>query len=107
MVAKLVEIIRRVRPHVVITFEPFGGYGHPDHIAIHNHTVAAFKIAADPGEYQGLGEPWQAERLFYTVIPRAFFERMRQEIEKLGDDTTGSMIQNRIYVVGRTVRSTL
>jgi LmbE family N-acetylglucosaminyl deacetylase len=38
---------------------------------------------------RGLGEPWQAERLFYTVIPRAFFERMRQEMEKLGDDTTG------------------
>lgn len=89
VVAKLVEVIRRVKPHVVITFEPFGGYGHPDHIAIHNHTVAAFKIAADTGEYQGLGEPWQPERLFYTVIPRAFFERMRQEMEKLGDDTTG------------------
>ncbi len=47
VVRQLVAIIRRLRPEVVVTFEPNGGYGHPDHIAIHKHTVAAFQAAAD------------------------------------------------------------
>ena len=42
IVARLVGIIRRVRPDVVVTFDPTGGYGHPDHVAVHNRTVAAF-----------------------------------------------------------------
>src|SRR5512136_839916 len=72
VVRQLVEIIRRVRPEVVVTFEPHGGYGHPDHIAIHNYTVAAFHAAADGARYPDLGAPWQAERLFYTALPRSF-----------------------------------
>ena len=39
--------IRRVRPHVVVTFDPFGAYGHPDHIAISQQTAAAIVRAAD------------------------------------------------------------
>ncbi len=87
VVSRLVEIIRRLRPQVVVTFEPNGGYGHPDHIAIHQHTVAAFHAAADPGQYPRLGEPWQAQRLFYTAIPRSFFLEMRQQLAALGEDT--------------------
>ena len=44
---QVAALIRRLRPHVVITFDPIGGYRHPDHIAIHNATVAAFRIAGD------------------------------------------------------------
>ncbi|MER3515271.1 MAG: GlcNAc-PI de-N-acetylase, partial [Chloroflexota bacterium] len=51
VVERLVGIIRRLRPQVVITFDPYGGYGHPDHIAIHRHTVAAFHAAGDPARY--------------------------------------------------------
>jgi LmbE family N-acetylglucosaminyl deacetylase len=47
VVARLVGHIRRLQPDVVITFDPGGGYGHPDHIAAHRHTVAAFHAAAD------------------------------------------------------------
>src|SRR5262245_28885954 len=49
-IGKLVKIIREVKPQVVITFEPYGGYGHPDHIAISKHTTAAFGAAADPDQ---------------------------------------------------------
>ena len=70
-----------------MTFEPNGGYGHPDHIAIHKHTVAAFQAAADPTRYPELGAPWQAKRLFYTAIPHSFFEDMRQQMTELGLDT--------------------
>jgi len=88
VVPRLVEVIRRVRPQVVVTFEPTGAYGHPDHIAIHRHAVAAFKAAADPGEEPGHGSAWQAGRLFYTAIPRSFFVRMRSEMVARGIDTS-------------------
>jgi LmbE family N-acetylglucosaminyl deacetylase len=88
VVRKLVAVIRRVKPQVVTTFEPNGGYGHPDHIAIHMHTVAAFHAAADPQRYPELGAPWQADRLFYTAIPRSFFLQMRTELQELGEDTS-------------------
>lgn len=86
--ARLVGIIRRLRPQVVVTFEPNGGYGHPDHIAAHRHTVAAFHAAADPALYPDQGAVWQAGRLFYTVIPRFFFRQMRDRLTALGVDTS-------------------
>jgi N-acetyl-1-D-myo-inositol-2-amino-2-deoxy-alpha-D-glucopyranoside deacetylase len=87
VVPRLVGIIRRVRPQVVITFEPNGGYGHPDHIAIHHHTVAAFHAAADAALYPDQGPAWQTARLFYTAFPRSFFLQMRDELAALGEDT--------------------
>jgi N-acetyl-1-D-myo-inositol-2-amino-2-deoxy-alpha-D-glucopyranoside deacetylase len=88
VILELVGIIRRLRPQVVITFEPNGGYGHPDHIAIHRHTVAAFHAAADPARYPEQGPAWEAARLFYTAIPRSFFLRMRDELAAMGQDTS-------------------
>jgi LmbE family N-acetylglucosaminyl deacetylase len=88
VVDRLVAIIRRLRPMVVATFEPYGGYGHPDHIAIHKHTVTAFHAAADPAYQPQLGQAWQAQRLYYTAIPRSFFLEMRQRMQSLGLDTS-------------------
>jgi LmbE family N-acetylglucosaminyl deacetylase len=45
---RIVEVMRRVHPHVIFTFDPYGGYGHPDHIKTHKATLAAFrKVQAD------------------------------------------------------------
>jgi N-acetyl-1-D-myo-inositol-2-amino-2-deoxy-alpha-D-glucopyranoside deacetylase len=71
---------------VVVTFEPHGGYGHPDHIAAHRHAAAAFHAASEPQSYTWHGPIWRAQRLFYTVIPRSFFERMRARMISLGID---------------------
>jgi len=87
VVPRLVGLIRSLQPEVIMTFEPHGGYGHPDHIAIHKHTVTAFHAAADPTCYPELGAPYQAKRLFYTAIPHSFFEDMRQQMIELGLDT--------------------
>lgn len=84
---KLVAIIRRLQPMVIATFEPNGGYGHPDHIAVHRRAVRAFHAAADPGYHPELGAPWQTSRLFYSAIPRSFFIEMRRQMEELGIDT--------------------
>lgn len=86
VVRRLVGHIRRLCPGVVVTFDPTGGYGHPDHIAIHTHTVAAFHAAADASQFPDEGEPWQAERLFFSAIPRSFFAHMRQQMEQVGVD---------------------
>jgi len=87
VVPTLVGIMRRIRPDVVVTFEPNGGYGHPDHIAIHRHTVAAFHAAADASQHPNLGSPHQAKRLFYTAIPTSFFLEMRDLLAAIGEDT--------------------
>jgi LmbE family N-acetylglucosaminyl deacetylase len=88
VIAKLVGIIRRIQPQVVVTFEPNGVYGHPDHIAVHQHTVAAFHAAADPAQYPAQGSAWQAKRLFYTAVPHSFFRTMRDWMQSMGEDTS-------------------
>lgn len=85
---KLTEIVRRIQPQVVVTFEPFGGYGHPDHIAAHLHTTAAFDAAGDPQRYPEAGPAFQPDRLFYAVIPMKFFLEMRAHMEQMGMDTS-------------------
>jgi LmbE family N-acetylglucosaminyl deacetylase len=87
VVAQLVQIIRQLRPHILITFEPYGGYGHPDHIAIHKHTRAAYAAAANPAYKSEPGAPWQTPRLFYGVIMMSFFERMMERMKAFGLDT--------------------
>jgi LmbE family N-acetylglucosaminyl deacetylase len=57
VVHRLVHLMRSLRPQVVVTFDPTGGYGHPDHIAIHRHAVAAFHAAADASFSPHLGAP--------------------------------------------------
>ncbi|WP_131745465.1 N-acetyl-1-D-myo-inositol-2-amino-2-deoxy-alpha-D-glucopyranoside deacetylase [Frankia sp. Cppng1_Ct_nod] len=69
--AALVEIIREVRPQVLITYDENGGYGHPDHIRAHELTVRAFDAAADPSFAPDAGPPWQPVKLYQTVIPRS------------------------------------
>jgi LmbE family N-acetylglucosaminyl deacetylase len=88
VISNLVGIIRRVQPQIIVTFEPNGGYGHPDHIAIHHHTVSAFHAAADPSYNPETGSPWQTKRMFYTAIPRSFFIDMRTRLELRGEDTS-------------------
>ncbi|MCH8109336.1 MAG: PIG-L family deacetylase [Chloroflexi bacterium] len=88
VVSRLVGIIRRLRPQVVVTFDPNGGYGHPDHISIHLHTVAAFHAAGDPARYPDEGAPWLPARLFYSAIPRSAFKEMREHMKSAGIDTS-------------------
>ena len=84
---ELVTIVRSLRPDVVITFEPYGGYGHPDHMAIHRHTVAALDLAADSQYQPQLGEVWTAPRLYFPLLPRAIFREIRRRIAAKGGET--------------------
>jgi mycothiol S-conjugate amidase len=63
----LVEVIRRFRPHVILTYDEDGGYPHPDHVMTHTISVAAFEAAGDPDRYPEAGEPWQPMKLYYHM----------------------------------------
>ncbi|HLY28780.1 MAG TPA: PIG-L family deacetylase [Aggregatilineales bacterium] len=66
-VAKIVSHLRRVRPQVVITFGPDGAYGHTDHIAISQFTMAAALSAADPN-FAAPGDPHRVSKLYHMVL---------------------------------------
>lgn len=104
VVGQLVNIMREVRPAAVITHDPTGGYGHPDHLAVHRHVTQAFALARDATAYpeqptQGPvlspstslridsveGLRARAPRLLYYVcFPRSNFRRMWQQMLDLG-----------------------
>ena len=67
---QLVKIIRLYQPQVIVTFDPFGGYGHPDHIFIHQRTTEAFHAAGDQSRYPEAGRPYQPQKLYWTVCPK-------------------------------------
>jgi mycothiol S-conjugate amidase len=66
--APLVEAVRRFRPHVMTTYDPNGGYPHPDHIKTHQVAVEAFGAAGDPSRYpvEGGAEAWTPSKLYYN-----------------------------------------
>ena len=71
VVGRIVAELRRVRPHVVVTFDPFGAYGHPDHVAICQFTTAAVAAAADPAFHDSGLPPHQVAKLYYLVLTAA------------------------------------
>jgi mycothiol S-conjugate amidase len=67
---QIVKIIRTYQPQVVVTFDPFGGYGHPDHIFIHHRATEAFQAAGDAARYPEAGAPYQPQKLYWSVFPK-------------------------------------
>ncbi len=88
---KLVRIIRRHKPHVILTFDPNGGYGHPDHIKIHQASLIAYFVSGDPRIYpdqiqkEGL-EPWTVSKLYWGAFPRSRFEKYAELAKQAGLD---------------------
>ena len=66
----IVKYIRLLRPQVVLTFDPIGGYRHPDHIAIHRATVKAFSTAGDPLAYPDSLAPYTPQRLYFQTVSK-------------------------------------
>lgn len=84
--AKVVSYIRNLKPQVVITFDPIGGYHHPDHIAIHNATVKAFYAAGDAKQYPHGLPAWQPDFLYFQTMPRAFIRFAVRLFRLIGKD---------------------
>ncbi|KLI04693.1 MULTISPECIES: N-acetyl-1-D-myo-inositol-2-amino-2-deoxy-alpha-D-glucopyranoside deacetylase [Mycolicibacterium] len=70
-VGELVQIIEELRPHVVVTYDPDGGYGHPDHKQAHRVTTAAVAAAG-----------WKVPKFYWTVMAST---AMRAGLQSLGD----------------------
>jgi N-acetyl-1-D-myo-inositol-2-amino-2-deoxy-alpha-D-glucopyranoside deacetylase len=84
-VAALVEVVREVRPQVVITYDENGGYGHPDHIQAHRVAVAAFERAGDPA--YGEGEAWAPAKLYYTAFPKSVLQQGIDLLKEQGHES--------------------
>ena len=82
--AQLVGLIRQLKPDVAITFEPFGWYGHPDHIAVSRWVTEVYPSVGDASAYPEQGEAWQPSRLFHAVIPFSRFGAMIEEAVAAG-----------------------
>lgn len=82
---KVAHHLRQLRPQVVVTNDPIGGYKHPDHIAVHRATLRAFSLAADPNFEDGL-PPFQPQKLYYTIFPKGFLKLALLALPLLGKD---------------------
>src|SRR5688572_33352818 len=74
---KVVKYIRDLKPEVVITFDPIGGYKHPDHIHIQQATTLAFEKADDASFHPEAGAPFKPLALYYQVFPKGRSEERR------------------------------
>ncbi|MEU1195990.1 N-acetyl-1-D-myo-inositol-2-amino-2-deoxy-alpha-D-glucopyranoside deacetylase [Streptomyces sp. NPDC005813] len=83
----LVAVIREVRPQVLVTYDPDGGYGHPDHIKAHRVAVRAAELAADSAFRRDLGDPWEITKVYWNRVPRSVgeraFARLREALPEL------------------------
>jgi len=83
--AEIASYIRRLQPQVVLTFDPFGGYGHPDHIAIQRATERAFFLAAEDTPIDSL-PPYHAQKLYFHTFPRRSLRFLVRLLPLLGKD---------------------
>jgi N-acetyl-1-D-myo-inositol-2-amino-2-deoxy-alpha-D-glucopyranoside deacetylase len=61
---------------VLVTYDQFGGYGHPDHVQAHRVAMYATQLAAVPSYRPDLGEPWDIAKVYWTAIS---LTRLREE----------------------------
>jgi len=80
----LVQHIRAFRPHVVVTYDANGGYGHPDHIQTHRATLIALEAAYLRTLYPDAGDPWRVSKLYYTAFPVSFARKAVELAQQFG-----------------------
>jgi mycothiol S-conjugate amidase len=84
-VGRLVAVMRRERPQVVVTYaDDQEGYPHPDHLRVHDITLPAFDAAGDPDAFPEAGPPWQPLKLYYVAWSRARMLAIHQKFLELG-----------------------
>jgi mycothiol S-conjugate amidase len=87
-VERLVAIVRRTRPQVMVVYgDEQSGYPHPDHLRVHEVGVAAFRATGDGDRYPEAGAPWQPGKLYYTEFSVARFREIHEKFEELGLDS--------------------
>ena len=79
---ELVKIILEIKPQVLITYDEFGGYGHPDHIKAHRVAMRAAEIAEING--------WKIEKIYWNTMPRSVIQMGIEKMKEVGSDFFGA-----------------
>jgi len=85
---KVVKYIRDLKPEVVLTFDPIGGYKHPDHIHIHKATVLAFANSDNDSFYPEAGDAFKPLALYFQVFPKGLLKAAVRLMPLFGKDPT-------------------
>ena len=83
---QVAHLIREIRPQIVITFDPMGGYRHPDHMAVHRATLEAFHASGDPGRFPGGPPTFRPDKLYYSTFDRRFLRAAVRMMRLVGRD---------------------
>ncbi|KQY59947.1 N-acetyl-1-D-myo-inositol-2-amino-2-deoxy-alpha-D-glucopyranoside deacetylase [Aeromicrobium sp. Root495] len=81
----LVEIIREVRPQVLVTYDEFGNYGHPDHVQAHRVATYATALAAGRSYRHDLGEAWDIPKVYWAAMSASALREGIKEVREAGD----------------------
>jgi N-acetyl-1-D-myo-inositol-2-amino-2-deoxy-alpha-D-glucopyranoside deacetylase len=84
----LVAVIREVRPQVLVTYDEFGNYGHPDHIQAHRVSTYAAALAAVTSYKLDLGEPWDIAKIYWVAMSESRFRAAIRRLREDGDTET-------------------
>jgi len=87
LVQQLAEYIRRLQPEVIVTHDPFGGYGHPDHIRLCETVTAAFHLVRSEAQRNGNGYPGP-QKLYYTAFDKRVLKLVVKFMPLMGQDPT-------------------
>src|SRR3546814_5607875 len=72
----------------MVTYDQFGGYGHPDHIQAHRVAMYAAQLAAVPSYRLDLGEPWDIAKIYWGAMSESRMRDSLRAIRETGDTTT-------------------
>jgi N-acetyl-1-D-myo-inositol-2-amino-2-deoxy-alpha-D-glucopyranoside deacetylase len=84
----LVQVIREVQPQVLVTYDEFGGYGHPDHIQAHRVAMYGAVLAAVPSYRRDLGEAWDVAKIYWGAASASRFRDGIRRLREAGDTTS-------------------
>ena len=84
----LVQVIREVRPQVLVTYDQFGGYGHPDHIQAHRVAMYAAQLAAVPSYRRDLGDNWDIAKIYWGAMSESRLRAGLRMLREAGDTTS-------------------
>ena len=84
----LVSVIREVRPQVLVTYDDFGGYGHPDHVQAHRVATYAVALSAVPTYRRDLGTSWDVAKVYWTAMSASRLRAGLRALRDAGDTTT-------------------
>jgi N-acetyl-1-D-myo-inositol-2-amino-2-deoxy-alpha-D-glucopyranoside deacetylase len=84
----LVEVVREARPQVLVTYDQFGNYGHPDHIQAHRVATYAAHLAAVPTYRRDLGAPWEIAKIYWVSRAESSWRSGLRALRDAGDTTT-------------------